>query len=325
MTERDRDQQEVLKREALAWLARVGMGAATEDDLASLRRWRDRSPAHAAALARAGRLWHELGPPVAALAGDGASSLLPVRETATRRPSRRALIGAGVAAAVAGLVVVRPPLGLWPSLAELDADYRTATGEQRRLNVADAVSVELNTRTSVNIRIEDGAPTVELVSGEAAIIVARGAAKPFFAIAVGGRVTTAQATLNMRREGDRVCLTCIDGGVTVEHGHRSLALGPVQQVSYDTQGLGAVVTTDLEIVAAWRDGVLVFRNTPLAEVVEEVNRYRPGRIVLVDRALGRRLVSARFDIGLLDGVMEQIGRVFKVPVTALPGGVVLVG
>ena len=49
MTELDEQQLQVVQREALAWLARIGLGEANQDDLAALRRWRDLSPAQAAA------------------------------------------------------------------------------------------------------------------------------------------------------------------------------------------------------------------------------------------------------------------------------------
>ena len=35
----------------------------------------------------------------------------------------------------------------------------------------------------------------------------------------------------------------------------------------------------------WREGVLVFRDMPLSEAVAEINRYRPGRIMVLDDAL----------------------------------------
>ena len=41
----------------------------------------------------------------------------------------------------------------------------------------------------------------------------------------------------------------------------------------------------------WREGVLVFRDMPLSEAVAEINRYRPGRIMVLDDALAARRVS----------------------------------
>lgn len=46
----------------------------------------------------------------------------------------------------------------------------------------------------------------------------------------------------------------------------------------------------------WPRGVLEFRGTPLAEMVEEINRYAPVRIVLGEPALGARRISGRFRV-----------------------------
>ena len=48
-------------------------------------------------------------------------------------------------AASAAYLALRPPLGLWPGIGELAADYRTARGEQRRLTLGDALDVQMNT------------------------------------------------------------------------------------------------------------------------------------------------------------------------------------
>jgi transmembrane sensor len=321
MTEND-PLEERLQREALSWLSRISLGHATADDLADLRRWRDLSSAHAAALARAGQFWRALEAPVAALVRDGA-----VDRRAGSQTSRRAFIGgsAVAAAAVAGAMMVRPPFAMWPSFAELAADHRTGTGEQLHLTFGDAVSVDLNTRTSIALQSGEQDQRLELISGETAIVVGSGASKSFVVAAADGRITASRATFNVRRTGPAVDLTCIDGEVAVVCGGRELIVRAAQRVSYDPRGLGEIAATDPAIVTAWRDGMLVFHNTPLADVIDEVNRYRPGRIVLIDAGLGERQVTARFEIKRLDTVMSQIGRVFKVPVRALPGGLVLVG
>ena len=73
-------------------------------------------------------------------------------------------------ASLAAVGLLRPPLGLWPSYAEMQADYRTATGEQRRYALdAQQLTLALNTQTSLNVATRDGRPEIELVAGEAAI------------------------------------------------------------------------------------------------------------------------------------------------------------
>jgi transmembrane sensor len=324
MAELNQNPDEALKRAALSWLARFSLGEATEADRAALRHWRDTSPAHYAALAEAARLWRSLDKPVAELVRSRAVAV-PLRGEPRPMLSRRMLLAGGATAAAAGLLIVRPPFELWPSLAELSADHRTATGEQRRLALMDSVSVELNTRTSITLRNTEQEELLELISGEAAFTVGRAAARPFVVIAGEGRIRASAATFSVRHSGSDVRLICVAGEVGIACGSRALVLKPAQQVSWEATRLGEVATIDPEIETAWRDGMLVFRDTPLFAVIDEVNRYRSGRIILLDAALGRRQVTARLEISHLDTVMSQIGNTFKVPIRTLPGGIVLVG
>jgi transmembrane sensor len=319
MTKPENPQNERLADEALEWVSRISLGDATKADIASLRQWRDTSPDHAATLARATQLWRQLEEPAMALSEEGRADV---------RPSRRAFLVGGAAAAAAasiGILAVHPPLDLWPSLAELSADHRTGTGEQQHLILADAVSVDLNTRTSITMRSADQSAGLELISGEVAVAMAHAVAKPFVVLAGGGRITANQATFNLRRDGSAVDLTCVDGMVSVDCGGPAVTLRATQRVSYYGERLGAIGEIDPSVVTAWLEGILVFHDTPLASVIEEVNRYRPGRIILMDRQLGQRMVTARFDIKKLDKVMREVANAFKVPVKSLPGGIVLIG
>ena len=152
------------------------------------------------------------------------------------RLARRAFIGgaAALAASVSGLAIVRPPLGLWPSLFELTADYRTRTGERRNIEVAGSVSVELNTRTSIDLRPgSDGIEAIELLAGEAIIAKQSDPTRAFAVLAGDGRATATRASFNIRKDGDTVCVTCIQGDVRIQHRQGIATLREQQQVAYD--------------------------------------------------------------------------------------------
>jgi len=71
--------------------------------------------------------------------------------------------------------------------------------------------------------------------------------------------------------------------------------------------------------------MLVFDDTPLAEVIDEINRYRPGMILLLNAQLGQRRVQARFRLDQLVQVAGLIRDACGARVAELPGGVLLVG
>ncbi len=297
--------------EAWRWVLIMTSGHATPNDIAELERWCKRSARHAEAYAEADKTWHLFGPAI---------------KNVTREATigRRTVLGGMLAASAAGaaFVVARPPFGLWPSLGQLTSDYRTATGEQFRIALTDRASVDMNTRTSLNIRptANDG-NRVELIAGEAAIATN---SKPIEVIAANGRAWADAAQFNVRYDGPEVCVSCLAGVVQVAQQGRSVSIEQKQQITYTADGFGVVASVDPAVVAGWQQGELFFEDEPLAQVVKEVNRYRPGRIVLLNDTLGQRRFTAHVKLNRLDVVITELQLTFGARVTSLPGGLVLI-
>ena len=240
-----------------------------------------------------------------------------------RRLSRRMVLGGAIAAAGAGYAIIRPPLGLWPSLQELSADYRTAKGEQRKVAVAPDVSLELNTQTSVALRSAQSETEVELISGEASIEAARAASNPFILLAANGRISATRAAFNVRCLDGVVTATCLTGAIDVARDGKTARLQKAEQISYSPAGLQASVPVDPAQIIAWQAGLLIFRDRPLTNVVDEVNRYRSGKIIVTNENLRRRIVNGTFRIDKLEDFVAQVQQLFGAQVRYLPGGVVL--
>jgi transmembrane sensor len=319
-----------VERQALAWVRRVAAGEITHADGAALRQWCQANPAHAAAFAAARARWAQLGEAAAMVKARNPAAIhatLP----AARRPSswqRRAFLGGalGATAATAVAAVVHPPLGLWPAANEWRADYRTATGEQRRLALGGAVDVELNTRTSIAVWPGAGGTRgIALIAGEAAIDLSR-AETPFVVAAGAGHTQALQrqaARFEVRHLDGAVCVTCIDGQVQVAHASGTVQLSGGQRLRYDDHTLGRAEQLDAARMPGWRQGYLRFTDAPLGEVLDEINRYRTGKVVLLDRQLAAKPVTGRFQIHALDKAIVQMQRSFGLHARTLPGGMVL--
>lgn len=323
----DTAERDPLLDEALDWVVRLKTGAPTRADIDALERWRQQSPAHEEAFRRAARLLRDAGIAARELADEQAAvvaTALPYRPRGLVL-ARRAVLGGAIAAAAAGYGVVNPPLGLWPSLDELSADYRTGKGEQRTVLVNPEISLELNTQTSIALRPARDETLIELISGEASVTVKSPSSGPCAVLAAGGRIAAEQAHFNAQRLGGVVTATCLSGAVNVVQGDKAVRLRQGEQVSYSGAGLESSVAADPEQVAAWQAGLLIFRDRPLASVVDEVNRYRSGKIVIVNAVLGRRVVNGTFQISKLDGFVAQVQHLFGARATSLLGGVVLLG
>jgi transmembrane sensor len=313
------------RNEAFAWVVRLFPGNATTADVEEFKRWSSRSQAHAQAFVEARRVWEASRLPARNVFDkDRAGAAVSRHADWTRsRIARRAFLGGALAAsaAAAAYLAVDPPLGLWPSFPDLlAADYRTARGEQRRVTLAGA-SIEMNTETSIALRPEtEYADRVELIAGEGAFTTG---SRDIEVVAAQGRAWASRASFNMRRDGSVVHVTCTDGEVHIACGSATASIGVGQQVSYSRQGLNGVTVVDPSVVAAWQNGFLIFHDMPLNEVIAEANRYRRGRIILMNEELGRRLVNARLRLDRIEDVVTKVAAAFGAKTTSLPGGVVI--
>jgi transmembrane sensor len=320
--------QEKLAREARDWVMRLTSGEATTADAEALREWRSRSHAHRKAFAQANLLWDGLRP--AAVDAVARVPFEPLGSAGFRQPlPRRAVLGGaiGAAAVVAGYAILRPPLELWPSLEDMTADYRTGIGQQQQLTIENDVQVKLNTRTSVSVLVPgpDRSGGFELLTGEALVTTAPMRSRPFAVLAAGGQTLANAARFNVRRDGGSVCVACLEGEARVELHGDLVILQAGQQIVYAGDGLGAVTSVDTKFVAAWEHGLLIFDDEPLSHVIDEVNRYRSGRIIVTNAELGRRPVVGTFRIDRIDEVVPRLQAVLGVRVRSLPGGIVLIG
>lgn len=318
-------QLDSLLDEAIAWIVRLKTGEPTRDEFDAFKRWRAQSPAHEAAFRRAAQIHQRAGIVAGRLTAPGRTAGVAGLASRRGRVSRRALLGGGLAAAAAaGYAIVQPPFGMWPSLHELAADYRTAKGERRSVALNSEVSLDLNTQTSVALKSQQGQPAIELVSGEVMVNAGRQAQGALILLAAGGQIAASEARFNAKcLDDDTVAVTCMGGSIDVQHSGRSTRIRQGEQISYSSTGLGQSVTVDPVQVASWQSGLLIFRDRALAGVVDEVNRYRPGKIVIVSPALRQRTVNGDFEIAKLDSFVSQVQQLTGARATSLPGGLVI--
>lgn len=290
---------EALLLQGADWVNRLTSGAATEADVEALKCWRAQSSDHA-------RAFHEAVVLRDRLVAAGREGLIVRRPVGATSPviGRRMVLAGGMAAAAAAVGLVNPPLGLWPSINELMADYRTAKGQQRRLSLAHGLSVEMNTKTSLaRLAKPDG---LKLIEGEVAVDVQLAGKQDFTLIAEHGAIVARHAQFNARRDAASTCVTCASGVLRVKAGNRNVELAANQQVHYGAGGLGNVVATNAALVTAWRRGLIVLRDVTFAQAVAEINRYRAGAIIIENAALQHQRINTVLHLAQLDHAVALI-------------------
>lgn len=292
---------------AAEWVARLDAGPLEAGERDSFRQWLEEDPDHLAAFEEASATWRELA--VLRQSPGPLRARLPVRQ---RRLRMRKVAGLG---AVAGLCLMLAGAVAYNQFGNpmlfITADYRTGPGELRQVQLPDGSTVELGPSTALALDYSADERRVRLLAGEAyftALARQKAQGRPFVVAAAGGatRALGTQFVVGLQEAGAEVL--AVEHQVEVSFGDMpSVVLSPGEEVHYVAgAGAGAVQTRDLASATAWRRGLLVFDDMPLRDVVATLNRYRRGRIVILDSSIGDRRVSGVFSTSDLNDVIETV-------------------
>jgi transmembrane sensor len=171
----------------------------------------------------------------------------------------------------------------------------SAPGEIRTVTLADQSQVTLDA---------DSAIAVDFSRGERHVRVRRGAGffsvthtgEPFVVDAEKGqaRVLGTQFEVRLLSHGAQVTVLSGRVGVTAGKNAEQQILTAGQQVAYGVGSAEKLHAVDSEAQLAWRQGWLNYYKATLADVVQDLGRYYPGRIVLLNDELAARRVSGSF-------------------------------
>ena len=316
---------------ALLWVTRIAAepgNAALEErrlpaaDQFELRRWLAADPVNAQAYADARQLWQVTGMAAMRLAEDEDASLQAILKRA-RRPRRSwPLAMAAAVLLAAGLALVSQP-ERW--LDDLQADYYSAPGELQAVTLADGSEVLLDGDSAIEVSLTERSRDIRLRRG-AAFFHVKHTGQPFIVHAGEAQVSVLGTRFEVRQAPEGGQVTVEEGKVAVKANGQGMEqrLTAAERVAYRNGQAGPLQHVNLDQAFSWREGRVSFRRQPLAQALEVVQRYYPGRILLLDAQLGDRLVSGDFATHDPQAMLAAFQTVLGYSQQRLPGGTVLI-
>ncbi|RIX80244.1 FecR family protein [Acidovorax cavernicola] len=299
----------------------------------ALDQWRTRSPEHAAAVREARERWNALG----GMADDLRAHFdEPTPAAAPRGPSRRKLLLSVAGLLGAGVVAGRGVQWYWQQPV-FQASYRTPNAQMLKVMLADAAStsdrgagsrLDLAPQSAVDVTLYRRRRVVDMARGEVRFEVAPDAGRPFVVRTREALIEVVGTAFTVRDRGGPIT-------VGVEHGHvRVQVLGRA-----GTERSGEIVDlragemlevrdghadpvrhADTAALSAWRDGWLVFDNTPLGDALAAVNSYRNAPIVGADDRIDAMRLSGRFRTNDSAGLLDALPTILPLVAIARPDG-----
>lgn len=282
---------------ALEWLSLLH-DQPSSGDQATFSRWLRADPAHVEAYAQAQMLWELSEVPARKLADEDALALQGyLNAMNTSKRSRAVRWSGALAVAACLLVMVSMGAGWQPSrwVDDFGADYVTAPGQVQNVTLADQSQVTLDADSAIAVDFSHGERHIRLRRGAGFFSVTH-TGQPFVVAAGSGeaRVLGTQFEVRLQPAGAQVTVLSGRVGVTPSRQGQQQILTAGQQVAYADGVADTLHAVDSESRLAWRDGWLNYYKVPLADVVKDLGRYYPGRILLINDEMGAKRVSGSF-------------------------------
>ncbi|WP_423935722.1 FecR family protein [Comamonas sp. 23] len=340
-------EQDAVDVQAAQWHTRQEQGLSAGEQ-AALAQWLQASAAHAQAWARidasvaslralptaAVAQWRasQVASPPAAAAAVPRSAAAAAPAAAKRAPVRpltwlQALLPGPRGLALCAVLLVALGLG-WQQWMQpvYSAHYVVQRGQHQSLQLPDGSTLELDAETEAQVRLYRDRREVQLAHGQAMFIVAPDASKPFEVQAGPARVSVVGTRFAVRYRQDgidagQVRVEVQEGRVRVAAVHSpatALLLGAGQTTQVAGDGLLAPVgSVAPDSVGLWRKGLLRFDNTPLAQALQEMERYGPTGLMVRDPAVAALPLGGSYATARPAELAHMLTQVL--PVRLVPG------
>lgn len=312
-----------VRKQAVAWYARLCSGSASDADRQAWQRWHQQHTDHQRAWQRieAMRATLQQAPP------EVASPVLRARLAAGGQGRRQVLRSVALLASTGTFGYLSWQTAQQHGLVQpLVADYSTGVGQQRRVQLPDGSLLILNTGSAVDVHFDAGERRVRLLSGEILVETARhrqgpGAPadpRPFIVNTRQGTARALGTRFAVRQFDHYAQVAVLDDAVELRAASapgKAVVLRAGQQASLGAAGIDAIGEAD-EGAGLWQTGSLLVNNRSLGEVVAELARYRHGRLACDPRVAQLR-ISGVFPLADTDRALLLLVQSFPLRMRSL--------
>ncbi|WP_020482036.1 FecR family protein [Methylomonas sp. MK1] len=273
--------------QAIAWFAHLKDNKTGAADQAEFACWLAADPTHQTAYDKVVQLWQS--PAFNAALSQYAS--IPLRPPAQHKSTIRRWATAACITLICGWFLASTD---W--LQRWQADIITATGEQRRVTLADGSALVLNTDSAVKLDYAGPQRGVTLLSGEAYFEVQADKDRPFIVTTEHGTVRVVGTRFSVKT--GKTTQVNVESGLVIcsaEQGqNRQLSVG--QHTEIKPQSVEEISNIDTGKAFAWLKGRLIFQDQTLADVITELDRYHPGAIAIADAKLAQTRITGNYKL-----------------------------
>lgn len=237
----------------------------------------------------------------------------PMKET--QAPPRSMHLASAKLAAAIGAVLLLGAGGFGYFSQPTYTPYETPVGGRQILSLADGSQIELNTNSKVRIAKMENTRRVIVDRGDVYFDVRHDVRHPFVVTVHGRTLVDLGTKFLVRERPESLEVSLLEGKLRLDapNGGKGratiMAPGEVAVATEQTTSVTKTAHSAFATELSWRQGVLIFHHTPLAEAVAEFNRYTTRKITIANPVVARLEINGKFrtnDIAMFADVTADV-------------------
>lgn len=249
------------------------------------------------------------------------------------------------AVGLAAAMVLAAAWLIWPQTSV----YRTPIGGLETVPLVDGSTITLNTDSAIRVAVNAQERRVTLERGEAFFQVAKDPTRPFVVQAGDKRVIAVGTQFSVWRDmsDNDIQVVVTEGTVRLDGAARSgtvgagasssgsavprtgrsgeslLPAGTMAQVSDAGVLVQQASAAEAADALSWRNGILVFHETTLADAIKKFNRYNVRQVVIEDPRVAALKVAGNFRATHVEGFVRLLEKGYPVRAEGRDGEILL--
>ncbi len=281
-------EENTLTEQAATWFLRIQQSDCSDADQKAFEVWLAASEANRAEYQQYTQLWQNLD---------------QLERKPKQSPSKKAYL------AITSVMMLMLMFGSLQWLSDYEQIHTTAVGDRHQITLADGTTIDMNTDTVIRVALWGYSRKVTLERGEASFKIGDERFRSFVVFSGNGTLRDIGTEFNVTKETDKTTVSVLEGAVEVTLDNQSQAtklLYGGQQLTYSNYDISSISPVNAEATVAWHKDRLIFRELPLDEVVQQINRYHVRPIRLGDQQLSQLKVSGEFNSTDRAGLVQAL-------------------
>lgn len=285
-----------IERQAIYWSVKIRSCSLSDLEYREFEDWLEQSAHHQMAYIEAERLWV-----------DGRHLERKVKSEAMTRSV--GVIGAASFILTFLFIFISIPEN--PQVHE--SIYISEVGELKEVSLADGSMMVMATNSSAKYTDGENVRVLDLYQGEIYLSVKHDSLRPFLVKTDSGLVRVVGTKFTVKHSVDDMAVVVEDGRVAVSNNNikdssgKEILLKQGQMITLKSIEAGEEpISVDVDKALSWRKGYLRFDDTPVSEILHEINKHMKTRVVTKSKKILKRRLTITIQLDAIEGAPQLI-------------------